>query len=70
MQVGYGIERLNLPSILRNCRVDGGPDDRAFVHWCLTNFGYWGTLFLLADLDGTVSVIGIGSGGKIRERLG
>ena len=69
VQVGYGIERPNLPSIVRNCRVDAGPDDRAFVHWCLTNFGYSGAP-ILADLDGTVSVIGIGSGGKIRERLG
>jgi uncharacterized protein len=69
LQVGYGIERRYLPSIVRDCRVSAGPNDGAFVYRCLTNPGYSGAP-ILADVDGGISVIGIGSGGKKNERLG
>jgi uncharacterized protein len=69
LQVGYGIERRYLPSIDRKCRVSEGPDDRAFIYRCLTNPGYSGAP-ILADINGTLSVIGIGSGGNKKERLG
>jgi hypothetical protein len=39
------------------------------MYRCLTNGGYSGAP-ILADIDGTLSVIGIGSGGKREERLG
>jgi len=69
LQIGYGIDRRYLPSIDRKCRVSEGPDDRAFIYRCLTNPGYSGAP-ILADIDGTLSVIGIGSGGNKKERLG
>ena len=62
-QIGYGIERPYLPSIVRNCRVSEAPDDGAFVYRCLTNRGYSGAP-ILAEIDRIPSVIGIGSGGK------
>ncbi|MGO9631111.1 MAG: trypsin-like serine peptidase [Xanthobacteraceae bacterium] len=68
-QIGYGMERPYLPSIVRNCRVSEAPDDGAFVYQCLTNKGYSGAP-ILAEIDGAPSVIGIGSGGKKEERLG
>lgn len=69
LQVGYGIDRRYLPSIDRKCRVSEGPDDKAFIYHCLINPGYSGAP-ILADIDGTPSVIGIGSRGNKRERLG
>jgi len=69
MQVGYGIERRYLPSVVRECRVNEGPDDRAFIYRCLTNQGYSGAP-IIADVDGAPFVIGIGSGGSKTERLG
>ena len=69
LQVGYGIDRRYLPSIDRQCRVSEGPDDRAFIYRCLTNPGYSGAP-IIADIDDTPSVIGIGSGGNKKERLG
>jgi V8-like Glu-specific endopeptidase len=68
-QIGYGMERPYLPSIVRNCRVSEAPDDGAFVYQCLTNRGYSGAP-ILAEIDSIPSVIGIGSGGKKEERLG
>jgi len=69
LQVGYGLDRPYLPSIVRDCRVSEGPDDRAFMYRCLTNGGYSGAP-ILADIDGMLSVIGIGSGGNREEQLG
>jgi len=69
MQVGYGIERRYLPSVVRDCRVNEGPDDRAFIYRCLTNQGYSGAP-IIADIDGAPFVIGIGSGGSKTERIG
>lgn len=69
MQVGYGIERRYLPSVVRECRVNEGPDDRTFIFRCLTNQGYSGAP-IIADIDGVPFVIGIGSGGSKTERLG
>jgi uncharacterized protein len=40
MQVGYGRDRLYLPSIVRDCSVIESPDNRFFKHNCLTNYGY------------------------------
>jgi V8-like Glu-specific endopeptidase len=58
LQIGYGEERRYLPSIVRDCRVREGPDDGAFTYRCFTNFGYSGAP-ILADVDGTPSLIGI-----------
>jgi V8-like Glu-specific endopeptidase len=69
MQIGYGMERPYLPSIVPNCRVSEAPDDGAFVYQCLTNRGYSGAP-IFAEIDRIPSVIGIGSGGKKEERLG
>jgi V8-like Glu-specific endopeptidase len=63
LQVGYGEERRYLPSIVRDCRVREGPDDGAFVYRCFTNFGYSGAP-ILADIDGSPSLIGIVSRGS------
>ena len=60
LQIGYGVDRPYLPSIVRNCRVDAGSDDRVFVYHCLTNSGYSGSL-VFAEIDGTLSLIGIAS---------
>jgi V8-like Glu-specific endopeptidase len=68
MQVGYGVDRKFLPSIARDCRVSER-DDRTFLYRCLTDKGYSGAP-ILAKIDGTFSVIGIGSGGNQKERLG
>ena len=69
LQVGYGIDRRYLPSIDRKCHVSEGLDDRAFIYRCLTNPGYSGAP-IFADINGTLSVIGIGSGGNKQKRLG
>ena len=42
LQVGYGMDRPYLPSVVHDCRVSEGPDDRAFMYRCLTNSGYSG----------------------------
>lgn len=69
LQIGYGTDRRYLPSIVRDCRVSEGPDDRVFIFRCLTNTGYSGAP-ILADIGGTISVIGIGSSGNKKERVG
>ncbi len=62
MQVGYGRDRLYLPSIVRDCSVNESPDNRLFNHKCLTNFGYSGAP-IIAQIGGTTAVIGINSVG-------
>ena len=69
LQVGYGMDRPYLPSVVHDCRVSEGPDDRAFMYRCLTNSGYSGAP-ILAEIDGTLSVIGIASAAKKEERRG
>ena len=63
LQIGYGEERRYLPSIVRDCRVREGPHDGAFFYRCFTNFGYSGAP-ILAEIEGTTSLIGIVSGGS------
>jgi V8-like Glu-specific endopeptidase len=69
MQVGYGRDRLYLPSIVRDCSVNESPDNRIFNHKCLTNFGYSGAP-ILAEIGGTTAVIGINSVGNPERRTG
>jgi uncharacterized protein len=69
MQVGYGRDRLYLPSIVRDCSVKESPDNRLFEHNCLTNFGYSGAP-ILAEIGGTTAVIGINSVGNPERRTG
>ena len=66
MQVGYGRDRLYLPSIVRDCSVSEGPDNRFFKHKCLTNFGYSGAP-ILAQIGGITAVIGINSVGDPQQ---
>jgi V8-like Glu-specific endopeptidase len=68
MHVGYGADRPFLPSVVRDCAV-AGRDEHSFTYRCLTNFGYSGAP-ILAQIDGTYSVIGIGSGGNHETRVG
>ena len=67
MQIGYGRDRLYLPSIVRDCSVSESPDNRSFNHKCLTNFGYSGAP-LLAQIGGITAVIGINSVGNADRR--
>jgi hypothetical protein len=69
MQIGYGRDRLYLPSIVRDCSVTEGPDNRFFKHSCLTNFGYSGAP-ILAQIGGSTAVIGINSVGDPQRRTG
>ena len=69
MQVGYGRDRLYPPSIVRDCSVSEGPDNRFFKYSCLTNFGYSGAP-ILAQIGGTTAVIGINSVGEPQRRTG
>jgi secreted trypsin-like serine protease len=69
MQVGYGRDRLYLPTIVRGCSVSEGPDNRFFKHKCLTNFGYSGAP-ILAQIGGEPAVIGINSIGDPQRRTG
>ena len=69
LQVGYGQERLYSPSVVRGCRLVEGPDDRMFVARCLANFGYSGAP-IIAEIDGTPSVIGINSAATPELTLG
>jgi hypothetical protein len=61
--IGYGEERRYLPSIVRDCRVREGANDGAFLYRCFTNFGYAGAP-ILAEIEGTTSLIGIVSSGS------
>ena len=69
MQIGYGRDRLYLPSIARDCSVSESPDNRSFNHKCLTNFGYSGAP-ILAQFSGTTAVIGINAVGNPDQRTG
>lgn len=69
MQAGYGMDRPYLPSIVRDCHVSEGSYSRTFVYRCLTDFGYSGAP-ILAKINGTPSVIAIGSRGDPQKRLG
>jgi uncharacterized protein len=69
MQVGYGRDRLYLPSIVRDCSVNESSDNRFFEHHCLTNFGYSGAP-ILAQIGDTTAVIGINSVGDPQRRIG
>jgi uncharacterized protein len=69
MQIGYGRDRLYLPSIVRDCSVSESPDNRLFNHKCLTNFGYSGAP-ILAQIGGITAVIGINSVGNPDQRTG
>src|SRR4029077_15043458 len=69
MQVGYGRDRLYLPSIVRDCSVSEGPDNRVFLHKCLTNFGYSGAP-IIAQIGSITAVIGINSVGDPQRRNG
>ncbi len=68
MHVGYGADRPFLPSVVRNCEV-AGLDDQTLVYRCLTNSGFSGAP-ILAQIDGTYSVVGIGSGSNHEKRVG
>src|SRR3984893_3170370 len=69
MQIGYGRDRLYLPSIVRDCSVSESPDNRFFKHKCLTNFGYSGAP-IIAQIGGITAVIGINSVGDPQRRNG
>jgi V8-like Glu-specific endopeptidase len=69
IQVGYGRDRLYLPSIVRDCSVNESPDNRVLNHKCLTNFGYSGAP-ILAQIGGITAVIGINSVGNPERRTG
>jgi uncharacterized protein len=60
MQVGYGRDRLYLPSIVRDCSVNESPDNRIFNH----------SAPILAEIGGTTAVIGINSVGNPERRTG
>ena len=68
MHVGYGKDRPFLPSIVRDCWV-GGFDEQTLMYRCLTNSGFSGAP-ILAQVNGTYSVIGIGSGSNHEMRQG
>ncbi|MCP8940898.1 S1 family peptidase [Alsobacter sp. SYSU M60028] len=59
-QIGYGADRMYLPSVSRPCPVAPGPDGGAFRYGCLTRHGYSGAP-IFADLADGPAVIGIGS---------
>ena len=69
LQIGYGMDRPYLPSIVRNCQVEAGSDEKVFIFHCLTNSGYSGSPFL-AEVDGALSLIGIASSANKKERFG
>jgi V8-like Glu-specific endopeptidase len=61
-QIGYGADRPFLPSIVRDCTV-GMQNDQTLIYTCLLTHGYSGAP-LFAQINGTPTVIGIGSGGN------
>jgi len=69
LQVGYGRDRPYLPSIVHDCLVTEGLDDRTFMYRCLTNFGFSGAPILI-EIDGAPAVIGIASASQKEERRG
>ena len=68
-QIGYGVDRPYLPSIVRSCEVDQGPSDKVLIYRCLTNSGYSGAP-LFAEVGGEPFIIGIGSGSNKKQRVG
>src|SRR5262249_47457672 len=69
LQVGYGRDRPYLPSVVHDCVVTDGQDDKTFMYRCLTNFGYSGAP-IIVEIDGAPSVIVIGSASQMEERRG
>ena len=72
VQIGYGRDRLYLPSIVRDCSVSESPDNRSFNHKCLTNFGYSVSDRINSDHCGNpadLSENGCARISKIREAL-
>jgi mono/diheme cytochrome c family protein len=69
IQVGYGMERLYLPSVVPSCHIGNGPYEGTFIHRCLVNFGYSGAP-IIAEINGSPSVVGIGSDGSPELTLG
>jgi V8-like Glu-specific endopeptidase len=67
-QIGYGEERRYAPTAMRNCRADLVKDDRLLAVQCLANFGYSGSP-ILADINGTPTVIGVLSAGQEEIRV-
>jgi V8-like Glu-specific endopeptidase len=68
MHAGYGKDRPFLPSVVRNCEV-AGLNEQTLVYRCLTNSGFSGAP-IIAQIDGTYSVVGIGSGSNHEKRVG
>ena len=56
-------------SIVRDCSVSEGPDNRFLKHKCLANFGYSGAP-ILAQIGDITTVIGINSVGDPQQRTG
>jgi V8-like Glu-specific endopeptidase len=60
MQVGYGMDRLLVPSVRRNCAIKSGASDGIFTFDCQLTFVY-SVAPILAEVAGEPVVIGIGS---------
>jgi V8-like Glu-specific endopeptidase len=63
VQVGYGMDRLYLPTIARNCNIRESLYITIFYYNCLLNPGYSGAP-VFSDFDREPVVIGIGSRGS------
>jgi hypothetical protein len=66
-QIGYCMERLYSPSVLRNCLADQSEDNRTLILRCLANLGYSGSP-ILAEINGTPTVIGVFSAAQFETR--
>jgi V8-like Glu-specific endopeptidase len=62
-QVGFGLDRPYLPSIVRRCRVGKTSLETVIQFQCLANFGYSGAPIFF-DFDGQPAIVGIGSRGS------
>ena len=60
-QIGFGAERMYLPSIARDCEISQHEQRGVFIHKCLFNHGYSGSP-ILATLAGATTIIGVESG--------
>src|SRR5262249_15651298 len=69
LQIGYGMDRPYLPSIVRNCQVEAGSDGEGFFFSCLTNSGNSGSPFF-SEVDGLLSLVRIGASANKKERFG
>jgi V8-like Glu-specific endopeptidase len=67
--IGYGEERRYSPTAQRNCRAELGKDERLMMIQCLANHGYSGSP-ILADIDGTPTLVGIFSAFHEETRRG